>query len=301
MVIKEFLSPSFSGEGYKAYKLFTYFVPFILLTSLYYLKDFEFAIPQKKNFGKKTAVIIFLCLLILGNIWSVLAMVSVSASQSGSINKDIIGLQKIADFDNVSSINIEEKSFWDQMWMYYFLFERKTVYLKYPTYYGASPQNGEWTLRKNSISVGDILVGSSDENKTILLLNKGYFLEKSSSPLETNLLEGWYDLESNSFAKWRWTGSSNHSIIGLHAKEDLIATVSLRYWPVDMANSFSISLDDKKITDCKEINYCLIENLTVSKGAHTLIIKPALPPSSGRDADRALSYAFTEIKIDIKH
>ena len=37
--VQEALSPSFSGDGYKAYKILTYFIPILIISALYYGKD----------------------------------------------------------------------------------------------------------------------------------------------------------------------------------------------------------------------------------------------------------------------
>ena len=294
LVIKELLSPSFSGDGYKAYKLLTYFIPIILLTSLYYFKNFEFTYSQK-NFGKKISIIAFLCLLIIGNIWSTLAMISVSSSQSVPIKEDIINLQKIEYFDNVSSINIEEKTWLDQMWMYYFLFKNKTVYLKYPTYYGASPQNGEWNLK----NVGDILTIPLNENKTVILLNKQYYLEKSdnTSYLEASLGEGWYYFESNGNLHWRWAGANNESpSIILDSTQDQFLNLDLTYWSLNPDNALTVMIDNMTSKDCIDKTHCKITNLNLTSGKHILILRSKLPPQlPGNGDSRYLSYAFSNI------
>jgi hypothetical protein len=149
LITKEFFSPTFTGDSYKAYKLITYFIPLILLIGLYFFKDLDLNLT-KINFKKKIIIFSLLCLLIIGNTGSMASMISFSTSQSTMIDKNIIDIHKLNTNENITSINVIEKAHWDQMWIYYFLFENKTVFLKYRTYYADSPQNGEWTLLKKS-------------------------------------------------------------------------------------------------------------------------------------------------------
>lgn len=148
LIIKEASSPSFTGDGYKAYKIITYFIPIILLIGLSYFRDFHI-LPIKKITKTQMLGMAFLFLLIAGNLWSASAMINNQYYNFIKIKDNIIDLQKISKIDNVSSINIMEASPWDQMWMYYFLFMEKKIYLKYYTYYPSSPLNGEWTLQKS--------------------------------------------------------------------------------------------------------------------------------------------------------
>lgn len=148
LIIKERLSPSFTGEGYKAYKLITYFIPIILLSGLCYFRNFRLLSTSKITKNQMLSII-FLVFLIAGNISSSMAMIEVNYHISISIKENIIGLQKLEKMDNVSSINILENDEWEQMWINYFLFMDKKLYLQIKTYYPASPLLGEWTLRKS--------------------------------------------------------------------------------------------------------------------------------------------------------
>lgn len=294
LTIKEFFSPGFSGDSYKAYKLLTYIIPIILLTSLYYFKIFELTYSKIK-IGKKIIIIAFLCLLIIGSIWSAMVMISVSSTQSLPIEKNILDLQKIGYYDNISSINIEEKRWLEQMWMYYFLFTNKTVYLKYPTYFGASPQKGEWTLKY----VGDIPSISLNDNNSIILLNDEYYLEKSHNTLnlEASLGEGWYFLESTGDLKWRWSGAENKSpSIILNLTQSQVLNLDLTYWSINPDNELTILVDNITIKECINHNQCRITNLNLTSGKHTLTLNSKLPPQLAGNGDgRYISYAFSNI------
>jgi hypothetical protein len=173
--LKELSSFSFTGDSYRAYKLFTYFIPIILLSGLSYFRNFKIGSLTKMS---KSHIIglAFLFLLVLGNIWSASAIILTNYEKSVTIKEDILDLQKITEMDNVTSINIITDSWWNQMWEYYFLFMDKKLYLKYETYHHNSPQVGEWTLQE--IKPSDrITIDNTDPN--IIKINKGYFLTKN--------------------------------------------------------------------------------------------------------------------------
>ncbi len=297
LIIENFLlSPTFSGDGYKAYKLITYFIPIILLTGLYFFNCY-FSDNSKTSFRKKIAVYALLCLLILGNVLSASAMIFVSTSNSGSIKQDTIDLQNNTNLENVTSINVQDTSFSNQMWIYYFLFDKKTLFLKTPTYFAASPQIGQWTLMETSTSdIISILNFTNDSDK--ILINNGYYLMKKNVSLDVSLNKGWYGLESNQNSVWRWTGSNNEtpSLI-LNNDEDQYIDVKLIYAPLNPENSLSVLLDDNKIMDCPSV-HCEINNIYLSKGKHILAFEPKLPPQlPGTNDQRFLDYNFENITI----
>jgi hypothetical protein len=296
LITQDFFSPTFTGESYKAYKLVTYFIPLILLIGLYFFKDLDLNIT-KMNLKKKIVIVSFLTLLIIGNLGSMASMISFSTNQSTMINENIIDIHKLNTDENITSINVIEKSYWDQMWIYYFLFENKTVFLKYRTYYADSPQNGEWTLLKESGEDIFYLQNFQELNNTIIL-NKEYYLEKKPS-LEFSFNNGWYDLESNNDKKWRWTGQSNITpSLELNLMADQSINMFLHYSSLNEANALTVLLDNETIKECNDNNYCFIENLNLTKGKHILVFSTKLPPElSGNGDPRYFSYSFSNVTI----
>lgn len=304
---QEISSPGITGESYKAYKLFTYFIPIMLLSGLSYFRNFE--ILSVKKISKSHIIgIIFLFLLVLGNIWSASVIIMGNNEKGITINKNIIDLQKITQMENVTSINVDIPPFWDQMWAYYFLFMDKTLYLKYDSYYQASPSSGEWTLEPTAPS--DIVTVLNTEPPSIIKINNGYFLTKNNLEGENNLnvvlAKGWYGPESNTKGiVWRWTGANNEDpAINLYAQnETRQVDFILNFLATDANNNFSVFLDGKKTADCNEsdvnnINSCVFSALSLSKGEHELVFKSKLPARIyGRGDPRMLSYAFTNIRI----
>jgi hypothetical protein len=295
LIIKEISSPSFTGEGYKAYKLMTYFIPIIFLFGLSYFRDFHSeSITKTQMLG-----MMFLILLIAGNTLSASAMIRTNYLLSYPIKENIIDLQKIAKMDSVSSINIVESSYTDQMWIYYFLFMDKKIYLKYPTYHAASPLLGEWTLQK--VGGYDIITFSNIE-QNIIEINHDYYLV--DLPIDITLGKGWYELESNQNAKLRWTGENNETpTLELDVRKDgLSADFLLKYSPYDSNNRFSVFLDGKNIKDCEDKSFCSLNDIFISKGKHEMAFKSKLlPRSPGNGETRTLGYAFSDIHIIINN
>ena len=293
LISKEEMSPSFTGEGYKAYKLITYFLPIILISCLYYFKNFELNF-SKKDTRKKIVVLGLLGLLLVGNIFSAFTMISINNDLTSFISKDIIDLKIVDNLDNVTSINIQDATVWNQMWINYFLFDKHKVYLKYSSYYEASPQIGEWTLKEKDI----LSVSNFSNSSGSLLINHNYFLEKSGS-CDISLYKGWYSLESNQYTLWRWSGEKNETPsieIGCNNEEQSI-NAKLNFSPLNPENNLSILMDGKKITTCS-INYCEINNINLTKGKHILSFDAKLPPQLPGNGDtRYLGYAFSKIVI----
>ena len=295
LISKEEMSLSFTGEGYKAYKLITYFLPIILISCLYYFKNFQFNFSQKDI---KTKIIVFglLGLLLVGNTVSAVSIISTSNERLKFISQDIIDLRTVDKFENVTSINIQIPPYWDQMWVYYFLFDKHRLYLKYPSYYTASPQNGEWTLKEKDSDILSVLNFTKASNT--ILINNVYYLEKNSS-CDISFYKGWYDLESNQDVKWRWSGKKNEtpSLEINCIDEEQSVNMKLNYYSQNQKNSFSILIDGKKISTCSN-KYCEITNMNFSKGKHILSFDATIPPQlPGINDPRYLGYSYSKILI----
>jgi hypothetical protein len=232
-------------------------------------------------------------LLLIGNAVSAYSMISTSKDQFVFVSKDIIELKKINNYENVTSINIQEPSVWTQMWIYYFFFDKHRLYLKYPSYYVATTLNGEWTLMDRN---PDILSVSPSNNT--LQINSKYYLEKNSS-CNISLYKGWYDLESSQETIWRWSGMKNEtpSVIIDCGNVSQHINVSLDYKPLNPENHLSISLDGERLALCPD-THCEISNVKISNGTHIFSFNATLPPQQPGNGDpRYLGYAFTNITL----
>lgn len=292
----ELASPTFTGNGYKAYKLLTYSIPLIILFFLAYFRDIDLVNIRGKNWQ----YVLVIVLLIAGNIWSSTAMMDMVYQKSYPIKSNIIDLQKINNIQNVSSINVEESRYSDQMWIYYFLFMNKTLHLKTTTYFQKSPLIGEWTLKSNHMDI--LNLGNLDKK---IQINNDYYLVKNDSSIDIFFLkDGWYipeyyDPEHYEKGAFRWSGNNNTSpSLGVKVANLTTLDLDLYYYSLQQNNSFSVELDDTKITDCIDKNVCEIKQLTLTPGSHVLKFEPKLPPTSPGSADpRTLSYAFIYVNM----
>jgi hypothetical protein len=248
---------------------------------------------SRSKFLAGAIILILLC----ANIFSAGLIIEANYRLSTTIHENIIDLQNISKFENITSVNVLEPPWWNQMWIYYFLFDKEIVHLKYSSYFPASPQVGQWTLKRTTNP--DILsVSNMTDSGDKIILNHDYFLEKNNSwNILLNL--GWYELESNQNSLWRWSGADNEipSITLTNAEKDQYIDVKLNASPLNPENRFSAVLDGKKIMDCPN-NYCEINKVYLSKGKHILAFDPKIPPQSSRTSDpRSLGYLFSNITI----
>jgi len=293
---KELSSPMFTGEGYKAYKLITYFIPIIILSGLCYFRNFKIGsineISRSKFFGGA-----ILLILLCANIFSAGLIIEANYRLSSTINDNIIDLQNNSEFENVTSVNVLEPPWWNQMWIYYFLFDKHIVYLKYSAYFPASPQVGQWTLK--STTNQDILsVSNLSDSSVKIIINSDYYLEKNNS-LNISLNKGWYGLESDQNSRWRWSGVNNEtpSIILTNNGNDQYINMKINASPLNPENKFFVVLDSKTIMDCPN-NYCEINMLYLTGGEHILAFEPKIPPQpTGTNDSRYLGYLFSNIRI----
>ncbi len=287
---QEAISPSFSGDGYKAYKIMTYLIPIILISTLYYFKDLHFSDITRDFTAKKIFFCGVLFLLIVGNLSSAFVMISVSTNHSKKISEDIIDLERLHSFNNISSINIEEDAHWTQMWIYYFLMGDKPLYLKHSTYYTATPLEGEWTLKTNM----DII--QVNVRNDPLIINDCCYLEKNVI-FNATYNEGWYDLEVNDTLQWRWTGAtSESSSLILYVTEAQLVDLDLTYWTLNPENELIVMVDTTPLQVCHERNQCRIPAVTLTQGSHILTLKAKLPPQqAGKGDTRYRGYAFSNI------
>lgn len=296
LVLKELSSPTFTGEGYKAYKLITYFIPIILLSGFCYFRNFKIG-SIKEMFSSKFFAGALLLALLCANIFSAGLIIDANYRLSTTINENIIDLQNISKFENITSVNVIEPPYWNQMWIYYFIFDKKIAHLKYSSYFPKSPQVGQWTLK--GLNNPDILsVSNLTYSSVKIIINSEYYLEKNNS-FNIAFDKGWYGIESNKKSTWRWSGANNEtpSIILTNDDNNQYIDMKLNASPLNPGNRFSVVLDGKKIMDCPN-NYCEINMLYLTRGKHILTFDPKIPPqSTGTRDQRYLGYSFSNIKI----
>lgn len=290
--VVEMMSPAYTGDSYKAYKLLTYGLPIIIIFLFVYFRDIDLFKPE--NVKKKWQSVLILILLITGCLWSSMAMMDMISQKSYPIKPNIIDLQKIDNIQNVTSINVEESNYKDQMWIYYFLFMNKTVHLKYRTYFAKSPLIGEWTLKSNYNNI--INIDNGDEK---IPLNDDYYLIKNESTLTADFDKGWFMEEFNGNGAFRWTGYNNETpTLAIHSSNFSTVNLNLSYVPLIQNNTFSVFLDNGFIKDCQDSRFCEIKQIRITRGDHIIEFIPQISPiSPGAKDPRTLGYAFIYINL----
>lgn len=150
LVITELLSVGdFSGHGYKAYKLATYILPFILMIFIYMI-DFQVAI-KNSCFTSKILPGLFVSILIIGNIFGFLFIIEKYNNDSFTISADLKEIEIFEYNTTIDSINvIQINNIWEQMWIYYFFFLEKKIFLEEVGYYEVKDLKGNFTLSGKS-------------------------------------------------------------------------------------------------------------------------------------------------------
>jgi hypothetical protein len=179
-LFKEMYSPGISGDGYKSFKLLTYFIPLILIIGLSYLKDCKIIHYKSPRTKKQIFLIAIIICLLSVNAWSVIEIAKYNYDDSLSISENVLDLQKINAMNDIDSVNILEPPWFNQMWTYYFLFADKKVHLKYTSYFTKTPLNGQWDLINKEER------GKDDNSSTVETrsLNSGYLLVKNLTYLD---------------------------------------------------------------------------------------------------------------------
>lgn len=164
--------------GYKSYKLLSFFLPLILLSSLILFSNEE--LPS--NHRVYYLLPISLTLLIACNFFSSGAVSMRVSMVHRAVSPDMAELKKIGGNPLVESVNILGTDWWDILWEANFLM-RKKLYFETSTYAGrtASSLDGKWNLIH--------LIGGSPEDddksfalsEEIIPVNASYILVRSDS------------------------------------------------------------------------------------------------------------------------
>jgi len=148
--------------GYNQFKLISFFLPVLLLSSFALFRDITFNMhsilqsPVKSShhyvgIRKNTLYLLIIAALVISNCMSAGVMVYTTTKTAFVISPDIINLQSVRNNKEIKSINIpaDYRGIWNIMWEAYFLLPKK-LYFEQSTYYAATPLNGEWNLIRNN-------------------------------------------------------------------------------------------------------------------------------------------------------
>jgi hypothetical protein len=299
--------------GYKQFKLISFFIPVILLTSFALFRDMTFNIRNlgirsnlfhrvKSSFEylkirRNTLSLLLIAGLIIATSISAGAMIYTSTKNSMAIPSATIDLQGIRNFQEIKSINIpagESGSYWDIMWEAYFLFPKK-LFFEQSTYYASSPLDGEWFLIRNAKeSTEKVLSVLRKIDRNAILINSTYALSKGAPSLTVKFGEGWSDDEGSH----RWTISDDASIIIDSLSEKVLINLVLDFKPLNNENSIAIYLNGAKIINYNNSSNSLIKDLLLNKGKNIIKFKAKLQGELPGNGDpRKLCYAFKFIRI----
>jgi len=309
-LILSFQNKSTEGfGGYAQFKLVSFFLPILLLSSLVALSDLSINLscinsrtwlfPAAKsgrlylNILRKLSPFLITVVMVIANCLS--AAFTQKSIQQGLalVSADIAQLRDLAGNAEIKSINIpadNHGSNWNIMWESYFLSSKK-LYFEQKTYYSATPLDGEWYLIRRAEKVLSIL------NKTdpvTIPINPTYSLKRASN-ITARFGKGWSDPDVNH----RWSTSAVASIIINLTDDNVCTELTLKYWPLNKDNNLSIYLNNVKILDCDKNNYCVIKCLLLSKGENILEFRAKLPEERPDNVDpRKLCYCFQLIQLE---
>ena len=297
--------------GYNQFKLISFFLPLLLLSSFALFRDMSFNIrnfdirsrlqqslkTSREYISIKRNTLLFLILgvLLITNCLSAGVTLYAIIKYAEVIAPDTINLQSIRQNKEIKSINIPADvspgAYWNIMWEAYFLAPKK-LYFEQQTYYAATPLNGEWSLIRNTKKILSI---SSQDNPGTIPINSTYSLTKNVPTFTARFGEGWSDDQITH----RWTTSDVASIIIDSPSEKAHTNLTLEYHPLKKENSLAIYINGSKIMDCDNNSNCLIKDLLLNKGENTIEFKAKLPAEQPGNGDpRKLCYSFESIKFE---
>jgi hypothetical protein len=127
---------------YKSYKLLSFFLPLLLLSSLLLFRDAFASSGHRRH-------VLAVCLVVLFAVNISAAIKLLPLPPQLRVTGDMAELQAIEKNSAVRSVNILGSKYWDILWGTYFLMH-KPLYFETTTYDGrtAGPLDGEWDLIK---------------------------------------------------------------------------------------------------------------------------------------------------------
>ena len=186
--------------GYNQFKLISFFLPLLLLSSFALFGKITFNINNIRNrlkpviessqehliIEKKTLYFVIIAALIIANCFSAGITLGRVVKSAAVVPADAIDLKVIRNNNEIKSINIpaDGGGYWNIMWEAYFLFPKK-LFFEQPTYYAASPLNGEWSLVRKSTEKENtekvLSVSTRNESNSVILINSTYSLIKTDN------------------------------------------------------------------------------------------------------------------------
>lgn len=203
--------------GYNQFKLISFFLPIILLSSFGLFGDMTFnkheirgtlknAVNSSRDFlkiNKKSLYIIIIAVVLIANCLSTGVMLHRIIRNATVLPADAIDLLTVRSNDEIQSVNIpaDGGAVWNIMWEAYFLYPKK-LFFEQTTYYLATPLDGEWSLIRNTGGGTEkVLSVLPKTDPNTIQINSTYALIKGAPRLTAKFGEGWADNEETH----RWT------------------------------------------------------------------------------------------------
>ena len=163
-------------------KLLTYFLPFLLLSSLLIFRYSYHAVAKRVG----SPLMLILSLLVLVNVYSDYRLLP--RPPHLIVTRAMAELQTIDRNPDIRSVNILGADYWNIMWATYFLLH-KQLYFETSVYMGreAGPLLGEWDLIKRSPA--NVKPMDSHPCGRTIEVNATYFLVKACA-IQTGPLKG---------------------------------------------------------------------------------------------------------------
>lgn len=276
--------------GYQAFKYVVNFYPLLLCCYLSIGLVFAKKIGVSKYYYVDA---VLLCLLIAATSADYARNVLM---RNGILvlTKDLMQLEKINDNDTIKSINISGMGYWDEMWSPVLLY-KKRLYFKSDLYLGrsSSPLIGEWTLRKNDLSKGDLFVYKPKGNDTQKnVVNGQYYLNAGREDgIYVTPGAGWWGYEGPDH---RWTGSNGRSseIVVENYGKDAVVDIKSSYG-MDADDKVDVYINGSLATLVNSAGGFEIDNALIKKGRNTIdIVVQKEPVRRGVGDPRKLSVLF---------
>jgi hypothetical protein len=273
--------------GYRSFKLISFVLPGVLLSSLLLFRDLQ---PARSAIDKLLALL-FLA-LIGGNLVSAYHTLQMTRSTGRAVTRDQADLARLEKDPSIESVNVLGSDWWRTMWSAHFLM-RKKLYFESDTYYQRNKLEGAWDLIFDG-KPGIVRLPGFTDFQTIRL-NQSYALEKGR-PLKARLGKGWYPEEESH--QWSGRDYENATIVLESSLERINVDLLARYVPLDINNRMTIYLNGARIVDCPDSSSCQARSVSLPKGNSILEFRTAIPPKPPGGPDpRTLGYAFSMIEI----
>jgi len=278
-------------EGYKPFKLLSYFYPALAacLLPAFRAVGAAPATPAGRAWMGGAAA------LALGVVVPSGVAVHDASWTLQRVTDDAADLQRLESDPRVESINIVSPNYWESMWQVGFLM-RKPLSLKYQTYYARSARlQGVWDLEHATREPPDevLLQEPRDAAPEEIRVNDTYVLRRRRFGLHAEFAEGWSSAEPHH----RWS-TARHATLLVDTDARRAVSLELRYSHLTPGTTFDVRVDDRAAGACAGPLSCTVGPFDLAPGGHVVSLDASNPPRSPGPADpRRLETSFWRIRL----